>query len=583
MFDLIIKNGMLIDGTGADAYQADLAVADGKIAKIGDCSTDEAKQVIDASGKTLTPGFIDPHSHADLSLLVWPKNEAYVLQGVTTQICGNCGLAPAPFHDEVWEAWCWEYTSQNAVNKSVFSPFSFQTDAPAMKAQLKKDYDLDVDWNTLGEYMEKLEQRGFSTNYYPQAGHNHIRNAVMGKAWRPATQEEIEKMKAILRDDFEHGAQGFSTGLDYLPGRFATTDEIEELLKVVKEYGGVYSTHARSFDPADPKGRMNVIYGVREATELCRRTGVKTNISHMIQSFTYGPMENPEMEQALNDATVAELERGWKNEGLPMMYDVLDNPSQGGSTLPHLICLVRSWVLMCGSVEHFLEMIEYPDFVQMIKDQSAEGKGGVFSAAVQDWDMSPLIVTDACKDARFANRSMKQIMKELGTKDLIDAVLTVLKADPYTGMKTCNPGGEGSVRTLLSSERSMPSSDGFAFDLDTQMDLPFPLNRPPHPNNFCYAIRYLLMYGPKRFEDRVRRMTGVPADWFNIHDRGYLKEGFCADIVVIDREHLATNENDMEPGQAPDGIDYVLVNGVITADHKKHTGAMAGKVLRKQR
>ena len=580
MYDIIIRGGMIVDGTGRDAYPADLAVQDGKIAKIGDLSGESAKKVIDAAGRHVTPGFIDPHSHADMSMLVWPKNEAYTLQGVTTQICGNCGLAAGPIGEESWEFWCWEYTSMNKVYNRIFELYNFQTSSPEMRKQLKEDYGLDVDWKTLGEFMDRAEKAGFSCNYYPLSGHNHIRNAVMGKEHRPATEEEIEKMKAVLRDDMEHGSQGFSTGLDYLPGRFATTEEVEELIKVVKEYGGVYNTHVRGFDPKDPEKEFNQVYGVREATELCRRTGVKTNIAHMVPIFKYGPVDNPEMEAAIASATVAELERGWREEGLPIMYDVIANTSMGGSTLPHLIALVRPWLLMCGSVEGFLERTNYPDFVQMIKDQIAEGKVGMMNPQCGPWQ--DRISTAACANERFANKLMAQIMEELETEDAIDALLTVLKADPYTGMTFVVEGGDDAVKALLASERSMPCSDGFAFDLDTQMDMPYPLNRPPHPNNFCFAIRHLLNYGGPRFEDKIRQMTSVPANWFNISDRGTLEEGKWADIVVIDRENLRTNEDPVEPGKAPDGIDYVLINGVIAADHKKHTGALAGKVLRRK-
>lgn len=581
MYDIIIKNGLIADGTGSDAYKADLAIKNGKIAKIGDCGADEAEKILDAEGKYVTPGFIDPHSHADLSLMVWPKNEAYVLQGVTTQICGNCGLAAAPIGDETWEFWCWEYKSMNKTYKNLFTPIHFQTDAKGMKENLKKDYGLDVDWKTLGEFMERLEKKGFSTNYYPQSGHNHIRNTVMGTAARLATPEELEQMKAILRDDMEHGSQGFSTGLDYLPGRFSDTNEVEELLKVVKEYGGVYSTHTRDFDPEDPTGAFNGVYGVREATELCRRTGVKTNISHMFPLFTYEPTENPEMERMTAQASVAELERGWRDEGLPIMYDVIANSSMGGSTLPHLITLVRPWVLMCGSVEGFIERLDYADFAGMIKEQAAAGKAMMLNT------MGRIKIENAfgvasCKYKDYENKMLAQLMKETGIEDPIDMILEVLKKDPYAGMLICMTGGEKSVEILLSSERSMPSSDGFAFDLDTRMDMDYPLHRRPHPNNFCFAIRYLLNYGPERFEDRIRQMSAVPAEWFNIHDRGFLKEGYWADVVVIDREHLATNEDPVDPGHAPDGLDYVIINGVITADHKVHTGAKAGKVLRRQ-
>ncbi|MBQ9535305.1 MAG: amidohydrolase family protein [Clostridia bacterium] len=581
MYDIIIKNGYIADGSGKDAYKADLAVKDGRIAKIGDLAAEQAERVIDAAGKYVTPGFIDTHSHADMSLLVWQKNEAYTLQGVTTQICGNCGLAAAPIGDEVWEFWCWEYKSMNKVYNKIFEMYNFQTSAPEMKKQLKEDYGLDVSWKTLGEFMELAEKRGFSCNYYPLSGHNHIRNAVMGREHRPATPEELEKMKAILRDDMEHGSQGLSTGLDYLPGRFATTEEVEELIKVVKEYGGVYNTHTRNFDPEDKSGAFNGVYGVREATELCRRTGVKTNIAHMAPLFTYGPMTSPEMERAAAVATVAELERGWREEGLPIMYDVIANPSMGGSTTPHLITLVRPWVLMCGSVEEFIKRLEYPDFVQMIKDQAASGKVQTLNTTLVR-KVAAIYKTASCKEPKYANKTLAQIMRELGTEDMVDALLTVLKADPYTCMTLEMWGGDEGVRTLLASERSMPCSDGFSFDLDTQMDLPYPFNRPPHPNNFCYAVRHLLNYGGPRFEDKIKQMTSVPAEWFNIYDRGTLEEGKWADIVVIDRENLRTNEDAVEPGKAPDGIDYVLINGVVAAEHKKHTGALAGKVLRRQ-
>ena len=239
MYDIIIQNGSIVDGTGKTAYLSDIAIKDGKIAKIASTIRECATQTIDASGCFITPGFIDPHSHADLSLLAFPKNEAYTLQGVTTQICGNCGLSAGPIGEKYWEFLCWEYDCLNETCKSIFLPYSWQSDVNAMKQAMKKYHHLDIDWISLGEFMEKAERTGFSCNYYPMSGHNHIRNAVMGKNHRPATNEELEQMKAILRDDMEHGSNGFSTGLDYIPGRFATFNEILELAKVAKEYNGI--------------------------------------------------------------------------------------------------------------------------------------------------------------------------------------------------------------------------------------------------------------------------------------------------------------------------------------------------------
>jgi N-acyl-D-amino-acid deacylase len=579
MYDIIIRNGSIVDGTGREQYIADIGVKDGKIEQIGQLNEIEAEKVIDAQGRHITPGFIDPHSHADMSLLVWPKNEAYTLQGVTTQICGNCGLAAAPIGDKLWEFWCWEYKCMNRVHKSIFEPYKFQTSKEQMVKALKEDYDLDVSWKTLGEFMELAEGKGFSCNYYPLSGHNHIRNAVMGDAKRHATEEELEQMKAILRAEMEAGSQGFSTGLDYEPGRNADTDEIEALVRVAGEYGGVYNTHVRGFDPKKP-GKRNQIYGIREATDICRRTGVKTNIAHMSPLFKYEPVDSTEMERAVAQASVAELERGWRDEGLPMMYDVIANTAMGGSTIPHLVAMMRPWVLMCGSVEEFVKRLEYQDFVDMIKDQVASGKGGQLSVTTSD--ITKWIKVASCAERKFAYRTLRQIMNEHSIDNVVDALLAVLKADPYAGMSCEMADNEEVIGILLSSERAMPSSDGFAFDLDTQMDMPYPLNRPPHPNNFCFAVRYLLNYGGPRFEDKVKQMTSVPAQWFNISDRGTLEVGKWADIVVLDLPNLRTNEDPVEPGKAPDGIDYVIINGVIAADHKKHTGALAGKVLRRK-
>ncbi|WP_281628311.1 amidohydrolase family protein [Traorella massiliensis] len=576
MYDLIIKNGRIVDGTGKDAFLGDIAITDGKIADIGILDEKQALSSIDAKKHWVTPGFIDPHSHADMSLLVWPQNEAYAMQGVTTLICGNCGLAAGPIGDETWEFWCWEYKSVNRVHKTIFQPYTFQTDAKKMKEALKEDYHLDVTWKTLGEFMDIAEQKGFSCNYYPLSGHNHIRNAVMGCAQRPATREEIEQMKALLYDDMEHGSQGFSTGLDYLPGRFATMEEILELVKVAAEYDGVYNTHVRGFDPENPQ-ISNRLYGVREATEICRRTGIKTNISHMSSLYSYSPSINEEIEKQIARASVLELEKGWREEGLPMMYDVIANPSMGGSTIPYLISLLRPWVLMCGSIENFIDKLAYDDFIEMMKEQVKGGKAMMLA----DKEIVEMIYIEQCACLKYSNKSLRQIMEEENNDDLIDILINIVSKDAYTTMTFRESGGEDTVKILLDSERSMPCADGFSFNLETEMDLPRPLNRLPHPNNYCFAIRYLLNYGPQRFEDKIRQMTKVPADWFNISDRGTLEKGKWADIVILDQDHLRTNEDPVNPGKAPDGIDYVIINGKITVDHKKHTGMLNGKILRK--
>lgn len=571
MYDIIIQNGSIVDGTGKTAYLSDIAIKDGKIAKIASTIGERATQTIDASGCFITPGFIDPHSHADLSLLAFPKNEAYTLQGVTTQICGNCGLSAGPIGEKYWEFLCWEYDCLNETCKSIFLPYSWQSDVNAMKQAMKKYHHLDIDWISLGEFMEKAERTGFSCNYYPMSGHNHIRNAVMGKNHRPATNEELEQMKAILRDDMEHGSNGFSTGLDYIPGRFATFNEILELAKVAKEYNGIYATHVRGFDPSTMED--NALYGVKEAIQICRELEIPTNLSHM--HILSGIEENGKTEKELALASLKELERGWKEERLPIMFDVISNADGGGSTIPYLINFLRPWIVLCGSIDAFFEKLEYDDFITMIQEQIDQKKAMMLS--IPNIENNIYVIEN---QKHSYHQKLSSIMKEKN-KNLLMTILSIVKEDPFTTIKFLCEGGEDAVSILLNSERAMPSSDGFAFDLSTVLDLAAPLNRMPHPNNYQYAIRYLTLYGPERFEDKIHKMTEQVATFFQIKNRGVLKEHYWADIVILNKDNLRANTDSIHGGKAPDGIEYVIINGKIAAKQKKHTGILAGKVLRR--
>jgi len=179
----------------------------------------------------------------------------------------------------------------------------------------------------------------------------------------------------------------------------------------------------------------------------------------------------------------------------------------------------------------------------------------------------------------YEGRLLSDIAREMGT-GVLEAMFNLIKADPFIKKRT-EMGNNESVKTFLNHPRAMPSSDGFCFDQTTEMDLPAPLNKLPHPNNFCYAVRYLTEYPQERLEDNIRQMTGFPAEWFGIKDRGILAKGKYADVVIFDNTALKTNENHVESRIYPDGIDYVIVNGEITREKKTHLGTRAGKVLRR--
>ena len=258
------------------------------------------------------------------------------------------------------------------------------------------------------------------------------------------------------------------------------------------------------------------------------------------------------------------------------MYDVISNADSGGSTIPYLINFLRPWVLMCGSIENFIDKLAYADFVEMMQEQIDSGKAMML--AIEGIENSINVVES---DNVVYNKTLKTLMQEYNFATPLLMILELVKKDPYTTMTFVCEGGEEAVEILLSSERAMPSSDGFAFDLDTTLDLPAPLNRMPHPNNYNYAIRYLTTYGLKRLEDKVYKMTKQVADFFMIEDRGEIKEGYYADLVVLKKDCLKANADAICGGKAPDGIEYVFINGKLAAKHKKHTGVLAGKVLRR--
>ena len=288
MYDLVLKNGRILDGSGNPWFNADIAVKNGRISKIGRVGEDKAGRIIDVKGLAVSPGFIDMHNHADTSMFSDPWVESLLRQGITTNVGGNCGGSPAP-----------------------------------RKARAGRGGN---DWTTMDEYFNRLEQHSFAQNMVMLVGHGTVRNYVMGSNHDAPTQKQLEEMKELIREAMQHGAAGFSTGLVYSPGCYTHTDEVVELTKAATEYGGIYATHLRDFGSKvlGWSGEEGSVYpAVAEAIEIGRRSGIRVvQLSHLSANAPYTTV--PDLDKKVHDLIYKARE-----DGIDVLVDVL--PSDWGS------------------------------------------------------------------------------------------------------------------------------------------------------------------------------------------------------------------------------------------------------------
>jgi N-acyl-D-aspartate/D-glutamate deacylase len=584
-YDLIIKNGTLLDGTGKDRYRADLGIIGERIAKICDLGGAEAERIIDAEGKLVSPGFIDAHCHTDLSLLIWPESEAYAFQGVTTGIAGNCGFSPSVVSEDFWLAG-WEYKPFYQINKDPYNEIAIVNEFEPMKAALKEVYDYDIDFKNSDEFFAKAEKQGFSVNNYQFVGHNNLRMKVMGADYaRTATPEELEEMKEILRQEMKAGCRGITTGLDHPPGAYANKDELIELCKVAKECGGMYATHFRTFTFfQDGDTTFKIYEGVKEALEIGKAAGIRVHVSHMLPTRQIA--EDEPLENKLEDARkLKKLIDDAIADGVEASYDALPNNTGGGVYNPRLGFLLRPYIIKAGSVDQLLKDLEDADYIEEVQREIEEGKWLVLNREIFP-NMTANTIILGSKVKEYENKSLQQIFDEKGW-GFAEGIINVFKADPYTYVKAgfgLNFVDEW-ITEILDHPWAVPSSDGLTYNMDSNLGLDAPLDKVleklPHPNNYCYAIKYITKFGKDRLEDTIKCLTSLPAEIFSVEDRGVLREGGFADIVVFTESDLATNENYLDTRQAPDGINYVVINGKLTVEDKKHTGAKAGRILKR--
>ena len=525
MFDVIMKNGYLIDGTSNPWFEADIGIKNGKVLEIGDLSSEDANRIIDAKGFVVCPGFIDMHSHSDYSLLVNPKAESKIRQGVTTEVNGNCGDSPAPI----------EGLTAEAVEEA-------------------KEYKLDIDWSTLGEYLDRLAKQGIALNVAQLVGHGTIRNAVMGYKNMPPTSEELGEMKALVVQAMRDGAFGLSTGLFYPPCCFAKTDEIIELCRIVVKYGGIYTSHIRG--EGDP-----LIEAVAEAIEIGEKANIPVEISHhkACGIENWGKVKK----------TLRMIEEA-RSRGVDITCDVYPYEACGTD----LVSMVPTWAHE-GGVDKLRERLRDPKNRERIRKEMLAGLPNWESSVKQSgWGKIKVIGWKEHKE--FEGKTLAEIA-ELKNVDSFDLTFDLI-------MKKESPElvefamSEEDVSDVIKHPLSMVGSDGWAI-------APYGVlgESKTHPRSYGTYPRILGKYVREEktlsLEEAIRKMASLPAQKLGLRDRGMIREGMWADVVVFNPKTVMDEATYEYPHRYPEGIEYVLVNGEIVIDKRKHTGALPGKIL----
>jgi N-acyl-D-aspartate/D-glutamate deacylase len=477
--------------------------------------------------------------------------------------------------DKVWVRKFWEYDAWDEVDPYVENA---NTILPREKVVpiIEKYFNTTIDWTTMGEYMAKLEDMGISYNYIPNVGHGDIRAQVLGGDNRKPDGAEMKEMKRYLDQALNEGVWGMTTGMDYAPGNFADLDELTELVSMVKDCGGIYTTHWKNRG-ADEKAR---IAGLQEGFEVARRTGVRLHMNHLSDLFYTTPMAADETPKSRAAKTLKFIDDA-KEEGISFIFDVIPNVDAGFEYTPYLAGYFMPWIRISGGVEQFLENLKKRDFCGWLKDWLLSGRGGLINPVkFMEWDKWLLILSS--KNPAYSGKSVRELFDGNLDRDAVDTVLRLLVDDPMmrTRVSRFNPQV---VKEFYGHELALVGIDAFNFDgFGTFGRKKFFPDILVHPNTFYSMVNYILHFGEERLEDTVRKITGKPADWLKLDDRGYLKEGYWADINVFSPSELCTNENYIDPVQYPGGIDYVFVNGTMVIREGEHTEARPGKVLRRR-
>ncbi|HKH46974.1 MAG TPA: D-aminoacylase [Thermoanaerobaculia bacterium] len=529
-FDLVIRNGRIVDGTGSPWYSADVGIRNGRIAAIGRLEGAAAKRTIDAAGKVVAPGFIDMLGQSEMSILVEPKLPSKIFQGITTEITGEGGSI-APISDALI-----------AADKIGY-----------------EHYKITPDWRTLGQYFARLEKQKIGINLASYVGATQVRRMVLGDENRDPSPAELDRMRGLVREAMEQGAVGVSTSLQYPPAPYAKTEELIALAAEASRYGGLYASHMRSESDS-------ILEAIDEAVRIGREARIPVEIWHLKVAGKHNWGRMPEV--------VAKIE-GARRFGIDIAADTYAYTAWYNS----LSAFIPPWAHDGGAAKlverlrdpatraRIRKEMETPSSAWDNEWQEIPGPEAVLLCSVHSPELRPLVGKNLAEAAKLRGQ------------DPIDALFDILIADEAFTSVAVSGMSEPDVSLALTQPWASINNDSQGSSPEGLLG-----NEHPHPRAYGTFPRILRKYVREEkkltLEDAIRKFSALPAQRMRLADRGVLKEGLWADVVVFDPEtvrDLATFEN---PNQLSQGMEYVLVNGVPVIDGGKMSGALPGQVLR---
>jgi N-acyl-D-amino-acid deacylase len=522
MLDLLITGGLIVDGTGNPGFYAAVGVEGERVRILrGDVAGVQAARTIDAAGRIVCPGFIDMHAHSGLVILAEPQHEPKVRQGVTTEVIGIDGCSYAPFH------------SHDDLRRFV-----------EVNSGLDGCPPLPGRWSTVEQYLDLFSER-VAVNIVYLVGNSPLRICAMGWEDRPPTPVELANLTALLRTAMEEGAWGMSTGLDYPPGSYADTAELVHLSREAARLGGIYHTHVR-YSLGD-----RFLDPFREALDIGRGSGIATHITHFYHRTT-APAGARRMLELVEDA---------REGGLDVTFD--SYPYVFSSTRLNIV--IPQWAFD-GGPERLRAALASPEARTRMKKE--------IGPRAVSWHEMWITHLKRPEHHRYEGRSLAEVAEMRG-QDVVDAICDLLLAEDQQVSYVSAGANAATLPKFVSHPLSMVGSDALLIG-----DYPSPRTYGTFPIILAEYVR------EDRFlslPDAIRKMTSFPAQRLGLPDRGLLRDGFVADVVVFDARTVKAPATRREPKQFPVGIDYVLVNGRVVVEAGRHTGTLAGRALRRGR
>jgi N-acyl-D-amino-acid deacylase len=521
--EIVIKNGLLIDGSGTAGERVDILIKEDKIVKLGNFKKKKAELIIDAADSIVAPGFIDINNDSDhyLTIFTQPEQESLLKQGITTIIGGNCGSSLAPLIQGNLKS-IRKWTDPNQIN---------------------------IDWQNVGEFLNKLEQKKIGVNFGTLIGHSTVRRGIIGDELRDLNEDELEQMKEVFRQGLNDGAFGISSGLEYSHARLTPINELLEILKILKKYNGLYATHLRS-------EKENLLSSISELQDLAEKMNYQTpqiEISHL---KSYRGLEE---ELNLSLAVV----QGLKEKGVDINFDSYPYQFISGP----LYLYLPDWAIK-GGLEDMMKNIKN-DFTR---------KRIIEDLKKKEYDYSSMIIMEMSKAMAFVGKSVYELarMRMISPEEMMVEIMIAGDGRVIIAEKCLS---RIASYWLFKNSLGIIASNGEGLNYADRKP-----NLLPHPRSFGAFPKFLAEVRDNKLMDwptAIKKITAEPARKLNIKNRGLIKKGFFADLVVFNPININSSATIESPYQSPQGIDFVIVNGQLVINKSQFSGIKAGRVLRK--